>query len=360
MKRMMKLFCAMISLIAALLPAFVARADAPSVIRVGVPGIGIGNRPVVGGSSTATVHLRGLLEEEFAKDGIKIQWSFLRGAGPAVNELFANGLADFGFGLGDLPSIIGRAGGLRTRLLAAASRYQNTYLAVPADSPLKSVRDLRGKKVAIFKGTNIQLAIAKILEANGLTEKDIRALNMDTATAKSALTTKDVDAVFANSDFLALRDQGVARIVYTSKDDDPRFFRQTALIGSEDFIERYPEITKRVVRVVVQASKWLGDQEANPNPVYMLWTKSGVQFSNYQEDFAGSTIKLKSSPLLDEYFLARYRVAIDDAKRFGLIRKTFDEAQWVDRSFLDAVLKELALESYWTPYDASGQPKPAR
>src|SRR4051812_32296235 len=145
-----------------------AHADAPSVIRIGFPGVGVGNRPIVGGSNITTVHLRGLLEEEFKADGIQIKWNFLRGAGPALNELFANGLVDFGFGQGDLPSIIGRAGGLNTRVLAAAGIRQNTYLAVPADSSIKTIQDLKGKKVAIFKGTNIQLAVARILEGSGL------------------------------------------------------------------------------------------------------------------------------------------------------------------------------------------------
>lgn len=176
-----------------------ARAASPSVIRIGVPGVGIGNRPIIGGSSVATVALRGLLEEEFKAEGIKIQWNFLRGAGPAVNELFANGLADFGWGLGDLPSIIGRAGGLKTRILAASGIRQNTYLAVPADSSLNSIKDLRGKKVAVFKGTNAQLAIAKILEGNGFAEKDIRSINMDNNTARLALTTKDIDAAFGKT-----------------------------------------------------------------------------------------------------------------------------------------------------------------
>lgn len=111
----------------ALLGERTAHAATPSVIRIGVPGVGVGNRPIIGGSSVATVALRGLLEEEFRKEGIKIQYSFLRGAGPAVSELFANGLADFGWGLGDLPSIIGHAGGLKTRILSAAGIRQNTY-----------------------------------------------------------------------------------------------------------------------------------------------------------------------------------------------------------------------------------------
>ena len=69
--------------------------DKPDVIRIANPGVGIGNRPVVGGSAWSLVHLRGMLEDEFAPDGIKVSWTFLRGAGPAVNELYANQLTDF-------------------------------------------------------------------------------------------------------------------------------------------------------------------------------------------------------------------------------------------------------------------------
>src|SRR5688572_22533066 len=110
-----------------------ARADAPTVIRMGYPGVGVGNRPAAAGNAVATMHLRGMLEDEFRKDGIQINWSFLRGAGPAVNELFANGLLDFSL-LGDLPSIVGRASGLSYRVLAGASVRGNIYISVPADS----------------------------------------------------------------------------------------------------------------------------------------------------------------------------------------------------------------------------------
>lgn len=334
-----------------------ARAANPSVIRIGVPGVGIGNRPIIGGSSVATVALRGALEEEFRAEGIKIQWSFLRGAGPAVNELFANGLADFGWGLGDLPSIIGKAGGLKTRILAAGGIRQNTYLAVPSDSPISSIKDLRGHKVAIFKGTNIQLAIAKILEGNGFAEKDLRAINMDNNTARLALTTKDIDAVFGNADLLQLRDQGVAKVVYTTRGGDPRFLKHSSLIASQSFIDQYPDIAQRVVNKLVESAKWLSDQDANPAPVYQQWAKSGVQFSNYKEDFGPGALKLRSSPLIDEYFTSQYKRAISDAKRFGLIKNDIAFDSWVEPKFLNQALKAQKLEAYWPRYGEDGKPK---
>jgi sulfonate transport system substrate-binding protein len=332
-----------------------ARADKPSVIRIAYPQVGIGNRPFVGDSSTAVVHLKGLLDEEFKNDGIKVQWTFLRGAGPATNELYANGLVDFSL-LGDLPFIVGQASGLKRRVLAASGIRGNTYLAVPADSDIKSIKDLKGRKVALFKGTNIQLAINKLLEANGLTEKDIRGINMDIASSKAALVTKDVDAVFGNHDLLQLRDQGTAKIIYATK-GDPKFLRHATFIGADDFIKKYPDITKRVVKQLVLAAKWISDNEANPSTVFQLYTKSGVPFSAYKEDRQGQSLKVLSSPLLDPYLVSQYEKNIKEAKRFGLIKETFNFRAVVDDSFLKQVLRELNLENYWTPVDTTGASK---
>ena len=82
--------------------------DKPAVIRIANPGVGIGSRPVVATGPWSLLHIKGVLEAEFKPDGIRVEWTFLRGAGPAVNELFANGLADIA-SLGDLPSIIGKS-----------------------------------------------------------------------------------------------------------------------------------------------------------------------------------------------------------------------------------------------------------
>lgn len=355
MKRRQYILHIIVCALAIVVGGRIAYADAPSVIRIGFPGVGAGNRPIVGGSYVATVHLRGALEEEFAKDGIKVQWSFLRGAGPAVNELFANGLLDFAFGLGDLPSIVGRAGGLNTRVLAAGGIRQNMYLAVPADSAIAGVKDLRGKKIAIFKGTNLQLAMMKILEGNGLTEKDIRAVNMDVATAKAALITKDIDAAFGQYDLLALRDQGTVKILYTTK-VDPAYTKHSTIVATQGFIDKYPDITKRVLRVAVQTAKWVSDQEKGAIPLYQLWSKSGYPYSAFREDFESLSVKTSSSPLIDGYLKSQYKRAIEDAKRFGLIRSTIDFDSWVEPRFLNEILKELNLEHYWQECDPSGKP----
>lgn len=332
--------------------------DKPSVIRMINPGVGIGNRPSTGGHSAAIMHLRGMLEEEFKNDGIKVTWNFLRGAGPATNELYANGLADFSL-LGDLPSVIGKAGGLKTRILAATAIRQNLYFVVPTESPIQTLKDIRGKRIALFKGTNGQLAAMKVLEANGLTEKDVRFINMDTATYRAALVTNDIDGAFGGSDLIGLRDQGAVRIVYKTA-GDPRFLRHCTFIGAEDFIKKYPQITQRVVNTLVKAAKWMADQENNPSALFQLWTKSGTRFADYREDWQGQSLKVFASPLLDPYLVSQYKAQVKEAKKFGLIKKDVDVDAWLEPRFLQQALKDLKLETFWQPAPESGELPGAR
>src|ERR1035437_5456501 len=85
----------------------------PTVIRIGSPELGSGKSSFPGGNPLAVVKANQWLEQEFAKDGIKIEWTFFRAAGPAVNEALASKQLDVVF-LGDLASVIGRSHGLPT------------------------------------------------------------------------------------------------------------------------------------------------------------------------------------------------------------------------------------------------------
>jgi len=112
------------------------------------------------------------------------------------------------------------------------------------------------------------LAGLKILESFGLSEKDVRLINMDANTAKAAMVTKDIDGAFGASDWLALRDQGVARVLFSTKGGDARLTSNGLFLGSEKFITQYPELTKRVVKTFVLAAKWLADTRKTRRPSF--------------------------------------------------------------------------------------------
>lgn len=130
---------------------------------------------------------RGVLEQEFKKDGIHVKWLFFPGAGPATNEALANGKVDFAF-QGDLPSLVGRSTGLKTKVLFSTGRFGPVYVAVPADSSAEELRGSEGKKFSIFKGTNGQIVFNRILAKYGFTERDLRVINQDSYSARTALS----------------------------------------------------------------------------------------------------------------------------------------------------------------------------
>jgi sulfonate transport system substrate-binding protein len=348
------------ALLAVLAPARpAAAADAPRVIRFGFPGVGSGSRPVWGGANASILHLQGLLEEEFKKDGIAVEYYHFRAAGPAINEAFANGLLDLSYE-GDLAMIIGRAGGLKTRLLFGGGQGGAVAVAVPADSQIKTIADLKGKKVVISKGTAIQLAAARVLAKFGLTEKDLRVINIVGPGATDVLATKDADAVFSLvTGFYGLRDRGVARIIYESAEPDVSIV--AGVVGHEDFIQKYPEITARVVKAAVKAAQW-GSLESNRDSLFKLWGQDGVGYGYYKEALTDkksgkpSSLALFNTPLLDEYLLGKLRSGVDDALKFKIIRKDFDVKAWAEPKFLDAALRDLQLEKLWSRFTADGKP----
>lgn len=344
MKRSLAIFAALIALIVYGIHPLHAAENKPRVIRIGSAYTAGYGKPYSGGV-IGIVHANGLLEEEFRNEGIKVEWYFFKGAGPATNESLANSAIDFAY-IGDLPAIVGKAGGLKTKFIAGGSKWANVYIATPPDSQIRTIQDLKGKRVALFKGTNGHLTFARILAANGLKESDLRIYNLGIADMDAALKTKNIDAAVGWTNNLILRTQGNAKIVYSTK-VSPRDWRNTGgFYVTEKFANAYPDITRRIVKRYVEAAKW-GSDEANRNAYYDLTVKAGVPRAITVEEIAGRTLNDVNNPLLDAEYVNHYSNGIAFAKERGLIRNAFDVDTWIDRSYLNAALKELKLEGYW-------------
>ncbi len=329
-----------------------ACAQAPSVIRIGVATGGVGTPPRTGSSTVGLVNSQGALEKEFAKDGIKVEWLFFKGAGPAVNEALVNRQLDFAW-QGDLPSIVHRAGGVKTRIIAGSGVRTGLYLGVPPDSTITKIEDLKGKRVAVFKGTNLHLATVRALAAHGLKESDLKLINLDLASSQAALTTRDIDAVFGYVELFVLRDKGVSKIVWSAAEDSYRFTRQTVLIVTDDFATRQPQIVQRVVNTLVQTARAYSD-ESQRGELFTQWGRAELPEKYWREDFIGQPLRVRLSPLLDPFLVARYKDASDEAFKLKLTRSKPEIDSWFDRHFLDAALKAQHLEGYWPEYGADG------
>jgi len=325
----------------------------PKVIRIGVAAEGVGGRQYAYRMSLDVARAQGLLEKEFAPSGTKIEWHYFRAAGPAVSEALASHQVDFVFH-GDLPSVIVRSTGIKTRYLMPLYARSNTYVAVPAKSNIRTLADLKGKVVSNFRGTAVQLVAARILSSAGLSERDLRLVNLDTAGANAALATGQVDAGFVMLNSFGLKDQGLIRYIFATN-FQPRFSAVGGLLVTDEFARAHPQSVDRFVKAIVQGA-WFAGQPQNRQAVYAIWAKSGLPQNYFEREYKDQDLRVTTSPLVDDFVVAKYKAAAADALRFGLVRKPVDLNGWFDKGPLNRALAALHLEKFWTPYKADGKP----
>ncbi|HVD82765.1 MAG TPA: aliphatic sulfonate ABC transporter substrate-binding protein, partial [Bradyrhizobium sp.] len=135
---------------------------------------------------------KGLLEKEFAKDGIGIVWVQSAGSNKALEFLNA-GSIDFGSTAGSA-ALVARINGNPIKSIYVYSRPEWTALVTVKDSKIATVADLKGKRVAVTRGTDPHIFLVRALLDAGLSEKDITPVLLQHADGKTALIRGDVDA----------------------------------------------------------------------------------------------------------------------------------------------------------------------
>lgn len=332
-----------------------ALAAQPEVVRIGVANAGGGDPVTFGGSPGGVVRVNQWLEEAFKASGVKVEWLFFKGAGPAVNEALSNKQIDFAY-QGDLPSVVGRSNGLKTRLLLASGTRANFYVVAPPKSDIKDIADLRDRKVSLFRGTNGHLVAINVLASAGLTERDVKIVNLDSGSSQAALVSNGVDAAFGGYEWFKVRDQGLAKVVYSTQGKSPTLTRQSALIVREEFEKQYPAEVQKVVDTFVRGADWASD-EKNRAELFKIWARSGVPVASWEAEMEKQSLADRNSPLLDDFIKARYKAASDDASKLKLIRRPVTIEGWFEPKYLNVALKQQGLEKRWTSYDAQGRPQ---
>jgi sulfonate transport system substrate-binding protein len=195
---------------------------------------------------------KGLLEKEFARDGISILWVQTVSSANALQFLNA-GSIDFGSTAGSA-ALIARVNGNPIKSIYVFSRPEWTALVTTKDSKINSVADLKGKKVAMVRGTDPHIFLVRALLSAGLTEKDITpVLVQQHADGGTALLRGDVDAWAGLDPMMAQHE---------IEDGSRLFYRNAAantwgiLNVREEFLKDQPDITRRVLAVYEEARKY--------------------------------------------------------------------------------------------------------
>jgi sulfonate transport system substrate-binding protein len=194
---------------------------------------------------------RGLLEKEFAKDGIGIVWVQSAGSNKALEFLNA-GSIDFGSTAGSA-ALVARINGNPIKSIYVYSRPEWTALVTTKDSKIAGVADLKGKRVAVTRGTDPHIFLVRALLGAGLSEKDITPVLLQHADGKTALIRGDVDAWAGLDPMMAQAEiEDGARLFFRKPDANT----WGILNVREQFLKDHPDIVRRVLAVYEDARKY--------------------------------------------------------------------------------------------------------
>jgi sulfonate transport system substrate-binding protein len=192
-----------------------------------------------------------LLETAFAPDGISIRWVQSAGSNKALEFLNAGSL-EFGSTAG-AAALIGKVNGNPIKSIYVYSRPEWTALVTQANSPVKTVADLRGQRIAVTRGTDPHIFLVRALAEAGLSEKDVRLVLLQHADGRTAMERGDVAAWAGLDPMMAAAEiESGARLFYRK----PEANTWGVLNVREEFAAASPDIVRRVLASYETARKW--------------------------------------------------------------------------------------------------------
>ncbi|HEY9104191.1 MAG TPA: aliphatic sulfonate ABC transporter substrate-binding protein [Chitinimonas sp.] len=202
--------------------------------------------------SSLVIKKFGWLEEAFKPSGTEVKWVLSQGSNRALEFLNSNSV-DIGSTAG-LAALLARANGNPIKTVYIYSRPEWTALAVAKDSPIKTVADLKGKKVAATKGTDPYLFLLRALHTAGLKKGDIEHVALQHADGRAALEQGRVDAWAGLDPHLAASElEAGTRVIYRNINFNTYGF----LNSREDFAKDHPDELRRVIKVYEKARGWI-------------------------------------------------------------------------------------------------------
>jgi sulfonate transport system substrate-binding protein len=235
---------------AALLSSQQARADSnPKIFRIGFQKYG----------NFVILKARGTLEKKLATQGVAVQWLEFP-AGPQLLEGLNAGAVDVGT-VGETPPIFAQAGGVDFVYIAnEPPAPRGEALVVQHDSPIRTVADLRGKKVALNRGSNVHFLLVKALQRAGLAYTDIQPVYLTPADARAAFIQRSIDAWVIWDPYLAaVERQANARVLTNG---EGLVHNTQYYVAARKFADAQPQVLHTLLDELNQVDQWGRDNIA--------------------------------------------------------------------------------------------------
>ncbi|RYF74776.1 MAG: sulfonate ABC transporter substrate-binding protein [Comamonadaceae bacterium] len=240
------------------LPSASAFAQTPRTLRVG-------NQK----GALSVLKGRGTLEKRLAPLGVAVTWTEFN-AGPVQLEALNVGSIDFG-DVGEAPPIFAQAAGAPLAYVAATvPRPGAEAVLVPKDSAIRSVADLKGKKVALNKGSNVHYFIVKLVEKAGLRYGDLNVVFLAPPDARAAFEKGSVDAWVIWDPFLAAAELALGARVLA--DGTGVVGNRGYYFSSLPYVAKHADVLKLVVEEIDRLDQWaVANKSAYAGELATLW-----------------------------------------------------------------------------------------
>jgi len=262
-------------------------------------------------SQLLVVKAQKLLEKRFEPEGVTVKW-FEFPFGPPLLEAVNAGSVDFGY-TGDAPPVFAQAAHANILYVGAIpTRGNGQSIIVLPNSPIKTLEDLRGKKIGVAKGSSAHNLLVAALESAHVDWNEITPVYLAPADAASAFSRGAIDAWSIWDPFYAIAElkQDARPLPIDPKATEQNFF----LLANGDFAARHPAALSAINEEVARASAWSTDHRDETAALFS--EASGVDLAAQKravarEDFAYGP--------LDDKVIAAQQATADRFARIGLI-----------------------------------------
>lgn len=290
-----------------------------SLLAAGLPSTALSQtKPIlrIGYQKYGTLTLlkgRATLDKRLAEKGVEVKWTEFP-AGPVLLEGLNVGSIDFG-SVGEAPPIFAQAAGANLVYVAnEPPSPASEAIVVPKGSGIRTLADLKGKKLALNKGSNVHYLTVKALEKAGIDAKDIQIIFLPPADARAAFERGSVDAWAIWDPFLAAAEKQIgARVLAdgTGLAANHQFY-----LAARPYAEKHPEIVRIVVEELAKVDDW--GRQNQKEVAAILSAQTGLEASVV--DLAAQRFTYGVKPISPE--VARQQQSIADAfTRLKLIPK---------------------------------------
>ncbi|MFJ5489335.1 aliphatic sulfonate ABC transporter substrate-binding protein, partial [Hansschlegelia beijingensis] len=228
----------------------------------GVPGASAADRVLrIGYQKYGTLILlkgKGTLEEKLKPLGVTVKWAEFQ-FGPPLLEAVNAGAIDFGT-TGEAPPIFAQAASDRLAYVANdPASPRGEAILVPKDSPIRTLADLKGKNIAVAKGSNSHYLLVKALEKGGVPYSDVTLSWLAPADARSAFTRGSVDAWSVWDPYYAAAEAAGARVLTdgTGIVENHQFF-----LTSRDYAKDNEDVLRAVLEELRAVEEWVAKDPA--------------------------------------------------------------------------------------------------